>query len=80
MARPEELGRVGNWLKRGLDQYGREVCLKILNAGLADLSSKPGGPRVFRLMPSRVLDFPQLSFRSSCSLGWPPPRGENQGR
>ncbi|MBI4348291.1 MAG: patatin-like phospholipase family protein [Elusimicrobia bacterium] len=66
--RVEELGRPGAWLRRGLDQLGREACLRHVDAGLARLEAGRNPPRVHRLQPSRVLEYAQMDF-SSASCG-----------
>lgn len=62
MTRPEEIGRLGPWLRRGFDQLLRDISYKTISAGLEPMLRAASPPRVFRLFPSKVLDYPQLDF------------------
>ncbi len=64
MVRTEEVGR-RHWspLAR-YEQTGRDVSYRQIESGLESLRRLTPAPRVFRLMPSRVLEFSMLSFRS----------------
>lgn len=64
MTRPEEVGRPQAWLRRGLDQLLRELCFRAISTGLEPMLQAPAPPRIFRLVPSVVLDYPQLRFSS----------------
>ncbi len=64
LVRPEELGR-GRWGPLGrLDQRLRETVRRQMNDGLEALPGLPGPPRLFRLAPSRVLDYLSFDFSS----------------
>lgn len=62
MVLPEEIGRPSPWLKR-LDQKGRQTCRALIDQGVASLKALKNPPRVFRLAPSKILDFQMLDFR-----------------
>jgi predicted patatin/cPLA2 family phospholipase len=59
MVRPDEVGRPVAGLLQEYDQKGRETVRMLMNQGAASLRGKS---RVFRLHPSRRLDFTMLTF------------------
>lgn len=68
MVRAEEIGRKRwNPIARR-DQWGREILRSHMDSGIDGLHRLPYPPRVFRISPSRVLDFSMLAFTSrACS-------------
>lgn len=64
MVREEEFGSVWPWLRRGPDQIGRKMCEKTMSEGIESLLAAPNPPHVFRVRPSRVLDYDQLNFKT----------------
>jgi predicted acylesterase/phospholipase RssA len=64
MVRPEEMGRPIPRFAIKSDQEGRETSRRLMDEGIASLKDLKDGPRVFRLMPSRELEFGMLSFKS----------------
>lgn len=63
LVRPEEMGR-GRWGLGRLDQRLRETVRRQMDDGLDALPGLPGPPRLFRLAPSRVLDYLSFDFSS----------------
>lgn len=68
MTRPEEVGRFVFWPWTRFDQTGREVCARHMKSGLESLFARAQPPKVYRLCPSRVLDFTQLSFKAAVCV------------
>lgn len=66
LVRPEEMPNgTLPWGIRGLDAKGRRTLLNLFAEGVSDALSRPAPPRVFRLMPSQVLDPVMIDFRRS---------------
>ncbi|MBI3548018.1 MAG: patatin-like phospholipase family protein [Elusimicrobia bacterium] len=64
MVRPEEVG-ARRWHPMGYwDQGAREVCKEHINRAIDSLRPLKSPPRVFRLYPSRRLDFTMLDFKA----------------
>lgn len=68
MTRPEEVGRFRLWPWDRFDQTGREICARHMNSGLESVFGRARPPKVYRLCPSRLLSFSQLSFKSSLCV------------
>lgn len=64
MVRPEEVGRPRYTVSRILDQQSREASRLMVDEGIASLRTPAADRRIFRLNPSRVLDFSMLSFKA----------------
>lgn len=64
MVRPEEAGRVFLNPLRSYEQQGREAALLQVETGMRSLGALPEPPRIFRLRPSRILEFSMLDFKS----------------
>jgi len=62
MVRPEEMRAKPRGFFRRIDLMGRQTVRRALDAGVAGLLAQAEPPRVFRLAPSRVLDFTMLDF------------------
>lgn len=62
MVREDEAKNPASWLRR-LDHYGRMGCRLVMDQGVRSLKALNPAPRVFRLTPSRILDFTMLSFQ-----------------
>ena len=62
MVRPEEMGVAARGFFKSFDQKGRETVRRVIDAGVSSLLGQAQPPRVFRLPPSRVLDFTMLDF------------------
>jgi predicted acylesterase/phospholipase RssA len=75
VVRREEEGRRRVSLLREIDQRARETMLLLFAQGLGSLRARSHPPRVYRLAPSRVLEFTMLDFndveriRQSLDLG-----------
>ena len=65
MVRPEEVGRLQGGLLREFDQKARETVRRLVNQGLASLKGLADPPRIFRLAPSKPIEFMMLSFRAA---------------
>lgn len=64
MVRPEEMGQE-YWNPVSIyEQKGRDLVRKQIDSGVASLENAPNPPRIYRLYPSRVLDFSMLSFQA----------------
>lgn len=68
MTRPEEVGRFRLWPWDRFDQTGREICARHMNSGLESLFARARPPKVYRLCPSKLLEFSQLSFKSKLCV------------
>lgn len=64
VTRPDEVGKLSSWLRRGRDQVGREACHRMISRGIESLEGLERRPRVFRFYPSSVLAYSQLCFQS----------------
>jgi predicted patatin/cPLA2 family phospholipase len=74
MVRNDEMGRKVHGPFKRWDQRSREAVRNLMDQGTASLLSMPDPPRVFRIAPSKILDFNQLVFdnrriRDAMSLG-----------
>ncbi len=66
MFRPEEDARRPWWNPMRLrEQFVRVGQRRFIETGLAPLRNAAGAPRLFRVTPSRVLDFSLIAFRSA---------------
>lgn len=66
MVRPDEMGPLPGWWRPGwrLETRCRQTLRALMDNGVRSLVSLPKGPRVFRVWPSKRLEFGMLSFRS----------------
>lgn len=62
MTRPEEAGLPRKWLNP-FDQIGRETMMYLVNQAIKSLKKRKHPPRIFLMMPSKVLDFGMLNFK-----------------
>ena len=79
MVRAEEVGRKFLWPGLVYEQKGRDLVRAQMNAGVSSLGALPKPPRIFRIVPSRVLDFGMLSFKS-CHCDPAMEQGFSDGR
>ncbi|OIO07027.1 MAG: hypothetical protein AUJ52_11045 [Elusimicrobia bacterium CG1_02_63_36] len=65
MTRPDEIGRDPGWgyLPRR-EQTVREGLWDYIDVGLSTLSAHPRRPRIFKVFPSRRLDYSMLGFKT----------------
>lgn len=64
MVRADEVGRKRGWFAR-VEQGARETCRGLMDQGVSSLKKLAEPPRVFRLAPSRALEFLMLDFKRS---------------
>lgn len=62
--RADELGRAASGFLDEIELNARRTVRSLMNQGCAGLRAGPEAPRIFRLAPSRPLDFSMLSFKS----------------
>lgn len=62
MVREDEIRSPAGWLRR-IDHAGRTGCRKLMDQGVQSLKALNPAPRVFRLAPSKILDFSMLNFK-----------------
>ena len=62
MTRPEEEGLPRKWLNP-FDQIARETMMYLGAQAVRSLKKRKHPPRIFMLMPSKVLDFGMLNFK-----------------
>ncbi len=68
VVRPEEAGRRGGGVFGRIDQRARETMLHLIGQGLSSLKDSPEPPRIFRLAPSKTLEYTMLDFNNTARI------------